>query len=180
MWILSFFHVRCSHVRNWLPSLTSTDLKRRKQLLLAWKLLNFAAISCWTLSLTAALCNTFFPPWRTLTGRHWLSLHRNDKWSCWSTQNTSSSIFPLRILLASQVTSWRTQRPCVGKFTAGCNHLLCNKGAVLELLHLLECAALYYKCAISIHEGIYMHSQAMLPEFISHAAHSKSCYMSPM
>lgn len=31
---------------------------------------------------------------------------------------------------------------------------------MLELLHLLERTALYCKCAISIHEGIYMHFQA--------------------
>lgn len=44
----------------------------------------------------------------------------------------------------------------------------------LELLHLLECTALYCKCAISIHEGIYMHSQVMLLVFILHIAHRKS------
>lgn len=45
---------------------------------------------------------------------------------------------------------------------------------MFELLHLLERTALYCKCAISIHEGIYMHSQATLLVFISRVAHSKS------
>lgn len=64
---------------------------------------------------------------------------------------------PPSILLTGWVTSWHSCWPCVRKFTAGCNHLLCSKCMMLELLHLLECAALYCKCAISIHEGIYMH-----------------------
>lgn len=41
---------------------------------------------------------------------------------------------------------------------------------MLKLLHRLERAALYFKCAISIHEGIYMHSQAQLLVFISYNA----------
>lgn len=45
---------------------------------------------------------------------------------------------------------------------------------MLELLHLCERASLYCKCAISIHEGIYMHSRAALLVFVSHVAHRKS------
>lgn len=96
--------------------------------------------------------------------------------SCWTRTHltSSSSIFPLLILLAGWVTSWRSCWPCVRKFTARCYHPLCGKRIMFRLLHLLERAALYCKCAISIHEGIYMHSQAALLVFISHVAHSKS------
>lgn len=45
---------------------------------------------------------------------------------------------------------------------------------MLELLHLCERASLYCKCAISIHEGVYMHSQAALLVSVSHVAHDKS------
>lgn len=104
-----------------------------------------------------------------LIGRHWLSLHCSNKQSCWTYTaylTSSSSIFPLPILLAGWVTSRRrTCWPCAGKFTAGCNHLLCSKRMMFELLHLRVRAALYCKCAISIHEGIYMQSQATLPVF---------------
>lgn len=50
---------------------------------------------------------------------------------------------------------------------------------MFELLHLLERAALYCKYAISIHEGIYMHSQATLLVFISNIALSKSYGIHP-
>lgn len=50
---------------------------------------------------------------------------------------------------------------------------------MFQLLHLRERAALYCKCAINIHEGIYMHSQATLLVFISHVAHSRSYGGSP-
>lgn len=146
--------------------------------------------------------HTFSPRWAseilslTLIDRHWLSLHRSNKQSCWtpahqsrlgpkpsrgahSSLTSSSSIFPPLILLAGWVTSWQSCWPCARKFTAWCNHLLCSKHMMLELLHLLESAALYCKCAISIHEGIYMHSQAMLPVFISCGAHCESYGVPP-
>lgn len=41
---------------------------------------------------------------------------------------------------------------------------------MLELLHHLGNTALYCKCAISIHEGIYMHSPAILLVFITYTA----------
>lgn len=42
------------------------------------------------------------------------------------------------------------------------------------LLHLRQGDTLYCKCAISIHEGIYMHSRATLPAFMSHVPRGKS------
>ncbi len=133
-----------------------------------------------TLNSTTALYNIFLP-WGAsetlslmLIDSHWLSLHRSHKQSCWATAHltSSSSILPLVILLAGWVTSWQSCWPCVRKFTARCNHLLCSKRSMLELFHLRELTALYCKCAISIHEGIYMHSQVTLPVFIIDTLHT--------
>lgn len=187
-----------SAIMRWETFIINFKVGVKKELCLvshASKLATFAAISHWTLSLTAALYNTLLSHWAsqilplTLIDRHWLSLHCSDKQRRWTRAHQSqlglnrasrtlildsSSIFPLPVLLAGWVTSWQSCWPCVRKFTAWCNHLLCSKHIMFELLHLLQRAALYCKCAISIHEGIYMHSQATLLVFIPHIAHSKS------
>lgn len=110
----------------------------------------------------------FLPP-LGLIDRHWLSLRYSKKQSSWTTIFTFLHLPSHTILLATWVKSWWSCWPCVRKFTARCNHLLCSKRIMFGLLHLLERTALYCKCAISIHEGIYMHSQATLLVFISHS-----------
>lgn len=155
--------------------------------------MTFAAISHWALSLTTVLHTFSSPRPQTvilmLIESHSLSLHYSRKpvelkpvnYSLAETERgahssltSPSSISPLPILLTGWVTSWQSCWPCERKFTARCNHLLCSKCTMLELLHLLERTALYCKCAISIHEGIYMHFQATLSVFISHVAHGRT------
>lgn len=108
--------------------------------------------------------------------RHWLSLHqmRNQAVELELANHRTWPELPVRarssltsscslILPARWVTSWQTRWPCVRKFTAPCNHLLCSKCTMLDFLLHLESAALYCKCAINIHEGIYMHFEATQP-----------------
>lgn len=125
----------------------------------------FAPVPCCTLSPPAAPLAALFRP----------SEPRQASVDCHLSAATNEAAdrrraLPPSLPLPSRVRSWRTRRPCAGKFTAPCNHLLCRAGVTLELLHLLERSALCYKCAISIHEGIYMHSQTTLTVLISHSS----------
>ena len=118
-----------------------------------------------------------------LIDSHWLSLHRSNKQSCWTAAHltSSSSIFALPPRFSSPAGSHRGGVGGLVRANLQPDVTICYvaKAWCSSSFTFRERAALYCKCAINIHEGIYMHSPATLLVFISHVAHSKSYGGSP-